>query len=424
MLAEIIPATALLLLAAYALMILFSHGATLLNLRHMRMHGTLVPTELGRIIPSQTLSRIQAYESDKARFGIGASLFDAVVTVVFIFGGVLAWYDGWIRSFDLPFISGGVLFVFLLYSAGEVLDIPLALYRTFRIEARHGFNTMTLRLWILDFVKSTLISLAVLAVVSAGVLWLMQSSPGYWWFWAWLFLLCFSLFVMYIAPHIIEPLFNKFEPVKDEQLAGEIAAMCEKAGVHAGKVLKMDASRRSRHSNAYFTGIGRVKRIVLFDTLLAQMTHAEILSVLAHEIGHWKKRHIFKSIVLMQIFSFAGLSAAYVLVQGDALGQLFGVEVQTFMGKCILLSFVGVIVMFPFRPLMLAWSRHNEREADRFSFALTGDNESMATSLIKLSRENLSNLYPHPLYVALHYSHPPLVERVRAIRSFRKDQLL
>lgn len=416
------PSSALLLLASYIVVRLFGCATTLLNLRHMRRAGTLVPAELDGFVEQQTLIRAQAYESDKAKFGISASLFDSAATIIFLFGGLLSWYDGWIRSFQQPFITEGILFMLGLYLAGELIDIPFALYGAFRIEARHGFNTMTFRTWLLDFVKSTLISLVIMAFVAAVAFWLIGSSPLHWWFWVWLFLLCFSLFVMYIAPYVIEPLFNKFEPVKDEELAGKIVALCARAGIHAGKVQQMDASKRSRHSNAYFTGIGKVKRIVLFDTLIAQMTHAEICTVLAHEIGHWKKRHILKSIVLMQAFSFAGLYAAHHFVQGDLLGRLFGADVQTLVGRFILLGFIGGLVMFPLRPLMLAWSRRNEREADRFSFELTGDSESMATSLIKLSKENLSNLHPHPLYVAVHYSHPPIVERVKTIRAFGKAE--
>lgn len=417
------PTTALFLLVAYLFVQFFSQAVMLLNLRHMRSKGLLIPSELAGCVDPDTVRRTQAYEADKTRFGIGSSLFDVLVTVVFIFGGLLAWYDGWIRSFGLPFISEGIVFALLLSVAGECIDIPFSLYGAFRIEARHGFNTMTFRTWVLDFAKSLLLSLIIFACIIMVAFWLVQTSPEQWWLYVWLFLLGFSLFVMYVAPYVIEPLFNKFEPVRDEKLADEIRELCARAGIMAGKVQQMDASKRSRHSNAYFTGIGRVKRIVLYDTLLAQMTHAEIVAVLAHEIGHWKKRHVFKSILLVQIFSFAGLYVTYQLVQGNALGHWFGLEVHTLMGKLVLIGFVVGIVMFPLRPLMLVWSRHNEREADRYSFELTGDRESMATSLIKLSKENLSNLYPHPLYVAMHYSHPPVVERVNTIRAFRMNEV-
>lgn len=410
-------APAFVLLGVYVFIQLATHVVTLLNLRHMRLNGSMIPAELAGMIDPETVRRTQAYEADKAWFGIGAALFDAAITIIFLFG-LLAWYDGWIRGLELPFVAEGLLFVILLYGAGEIVEIPFSLYRAFRIEARHGFNTMTLQTWMLDWVKSFVISLVILSLMTAVALWLVQASPALWWFWIWLFLLGFSLFVMYIAPYVIEPLFNKFEPVSDELLAARIIELCARAGIRAEKVQQMDASKRSRHSNAYFTGIGRVKRIVLYDTLIAQMTPAEILAVLAHEIGHWKKRHVLKSIVLIHVCSFAGLYAAYYLVHGNLLGALFGIDLQTIMGKFILLSFLAGIVMFPLRPLMLAWSRRNEREADRFSFELTGDRESMATSLIKLSKENLSNLHPHPLYVALHYSHPPVVERVRTIRAF------
>lgn len=414
-------APAFVLLGVYVFIQLATHAVTLLNLRHMRLNGSMIPAELAAMIDPETVRRTQAYEADKARFGIGAALFDSAVTIIFLFG-VLAWYDGWVCGLGLPFIAEGLLFVILLYGAGEIIEIPFSLYGAFRIEARHGFNTMSFRTWLLDFVKSLLISLVILSLMTTVALWLVQVSPALWWFWIWLFLLGFSLFVMYIAPYVIEPLFNKFEPVSDELLAARIVELCARAGIRAEKVQQMDASKRSRHSNAYFTGIGRVKRIVLYDTLIAQMTPGEILAVLAHEIGHWKKRHVLKSLVLIQVCSFAGLYAAYYLVQGNLLGSFFGIDLQTIMGKFILLSFLAGIAMFPLRPLMLVWSRRNEREADRFSFELTGDSESMATSLIKLSKENLSNLHPHPLYVAIHYSHPPVVDRVRTIKAFGKKE--
>lgn len=411
-----------LLLAAYLLIQGISHGITLLNLRHMRRSGLSIPPELAGHIDEPTLQKAQAYETDKTRFSIVVSLFDSAGTVILIFGGLLAWYDGWIRSHSLTPIPEAILFAVLLYTAGELIGIPFSLYGAFRIEARHGFNTMTFRTWLLDFLKSLLIAMVLVSLITAVAFWLIQASPEQWWLWVWFFLLCFSLFIMYLAPYVIEPLFNKFEPVKDEKLGEAIVLLCARAGIRASRVQQMDASKRSRHSNAYFTGIGRVKRIVLYDTLLAQMTHDEILAVLAHEIGHWKKRHVFKSIVLMQLLSFVGLYAAYHLVQGNALSALFGLDVQTVLGKFMLLSFIGGMIMFPLHPVMLIWSRHNEREADRFSFELTGNSESMATSLIKLSKENLSNLHPHPFYVAMHYSHPPIVERVRTIRAFRREQ--
>jgi len=179
----------------------------------------------------------------------------------------------------------------------------------------------------------------------------------------------------------------------------------------------MDASKRSRHTNAYFSGIGRVKRIVLYDTLLNMMSHDEILAVLAHEAGHWKKRHILKQIILMEIFSFIGIYIAFQVMQTDLLTNLFQIGQETFFVKVVLIAFIGSIVLFPLAPLSNFISRRFEREADKFACQLTDNSEHMSRALIKLSKDNLSNLYPHPLYAAVHYSHPPVVQRVREMRK-------
>lgn len=222
---------------------------------------------------------------------------------------------------------------------------------------------------------------------------------------------------MYIFPYVIEPLFHKFTPVEDESLKEGIQAIARKAGIRIKNILKVDASRRTKHTNAYFTGIGRVKRIVLYDTLLEKVNNDEVLSVLAHETGHWKKRHLVKYLIVSEIVAFVALYISYKILQGNFLINLFSLQDNTFFAKVIILSFLGSLASFPFTPLFHYFSRRNEIEADLFSCKLTGNPESMITGLIKLSSDNLSNLHPHPLYAAFHYSHPPVLERIRIIKE-------
>ena len=226
--------------------------------------------------------------------------------------------------------------------------------------------------------------------------------------------------MMYISPYVIEPLFFKFEPVKAEGLEENIRQLMNRAGLKVSRVFQVDASRRSRHSNAYFTGIGRVKRIVLFDTLIEQMTQDELLAVLAHEVGHWKKRHVLKRMVLSEVSAFFGLLVTYYLLGWDGLPRMVGLENASFYARIVIVGFLGTLALFPLTPLFSYLSRKDEREADSFATELTGRPEAMASALVKLSRENLSNLHPHPLYAKFYYSHPPVVERIRELRS-RKD---
>jgi STE24 endopeptidase len=222
---------------------------------------------------------------------------------------------------------------------------------------------------------------------------------------------------MLISPYVIEPLFFRFEPVRQEGLEAEVRTLMERAGLTAGRVYQVDASRRSRHSNAYFTGIGRVKRIVLFDTLLEQLAPAEILAILAHEIGHWKKRHIFKRLLKTELLALGVFYLAYRLIEWGGLAPLFGLEPVSFAAQWVLLSFLGSLVAFPFTPLESWLSRRDEWQADRYACELHGGPEDLASGLVKLSCDNLANLHPHPWYAVFYFSHPPVVQRVQRLRA-------
>jgi STE24 endopeptidase len=252
------------------------------------------------------------------------------------------------------------------------------------------------------------------------VFWLIGWSPQQWWLWVWGFMALFSLFMMFISPYIIEPLFNKYEPVTEEGLEGEIRLMMEKAGLKVGKVLQMDASRRSKHSNAYFTGIGKVKRIVLYDTLIRQMSHGEIVAVLAHEIGHWKKGHIWKRLLWAELLALGGAWLSFKLLAWPGLPGLINLPDDISLpARMVVLGFVSSLALFPLGPFSAWRSRCHEREADRFAADLTGRPQDLASALVKMSVENLSNLFPHPLYAGFHYSHPPVVERVKMLQSWQ-----
>ncbi len=384
----------------------------------MRKSGATIPPEFEGKIDWVLLRKTQEYEADKTKFGFVSSIFGNIITIAFIFGGLLNIYNSWTASLNLSFIISGWLFFLLLTYAGEFLSIPFSLYSIFKIENKYGFNTMTFRLWISDFIKSLIISTIMMSIVIFAGFWLIQWSPDYWWFWVWGFFFVFSVFIMYISPYVIEPLFNKFTPIEDESLKGKIIRLTEKAGIHASRILRIDASKRSKHTNAYFTGIGKTKRIVLYDTLLEGMSHDEIIAVLAHEIGHWKKKHLLKTLAAFEVFSLISLYVSYRLIQSDFLLWLFNISTNTIFAKFIILAFLVGILSLLLQPVMNFFSRRHERQADRASYYLTGDSESMVSALVKLSKENLSNLYPHPLYVALYYSHPPIIERIRYIKNF------
>jgi STE24 endopeptidase len=395
----------------------FEYLLRYLNLRHMKEHGLSVPHELKGYIDENLLKRIQEYEAEKTRFGFASSIFGNIITVVFIFGGILNIYNSWVAALNLDFIPAGLLFFLLLSVANTVLDIPFDLYGTFRIENKYGFNTMTLKLWMADFFKSLLLSSVLMGIMITAGFWIIQSSPDFWWIWIWGFFLVFSIFMMYISPYVIEPLFNKFTPIDDAGLEEGLKNMMEKANIKVGRVFKMDASKRSRHTNAYFTGIGKVKRIILYDTLIEKFDRDEIMSVLAHEAGHWKKKHVLKMIIGMEIVSFIGIYISFRILRTDFLASLFDIQQSTFFAKVVLLGFIGGIVSFPFTPLGSYISRRFERQADRFACELSENKEAMASALIKLSKDNLSNLHPHPLYAAFYYSHPPVVQRIREMKN-------
>ncbi|MDO8282133.1 MAG: M48 family metallopeptidase [Thermodesulfovibrionia bacterium] len=408
------------ILIAYILITAFGYLLDYLNLSHLEKHGSVIPQEFEGKIDQELLTKTRNYTVEKTQFGFISSGFDNVILLLFLFGGILNIYNSWVASMQMHFILSGLAFFLLLTYAQTIISTPFSLYSTFRIEKKYGFNTMTMKLWIMDFIKSLLLSTVLMGILLSVGLLLIQKSPELWWFYLWCFFFAFTIFMMYISPYVLEPLFNKFTPIDDEEFVDDIKKLMQKAGIKVSRVFKMDASKRSKHTNAYFSGIGKVKRIVLFDTLLEKLDKDEIIAVLAHEAGHWKKKHLLKMLAVTELIALIVMFIAYKATQSNFLIELFNINESTFFAKVILLSFIFSIASFPFSPLFNQLSRRHEKEADRFSYELTGDTDGMIGALVKLSKDNLSNLHPHPLYALFHYSHPPVLERIRQIKELKK----
>lgn len=410
----------LIILMLYVSIQIFSYWLTYLNISHLKIHGSVIPPDFVGHIDQDVLLKTKNYLIDKTGFGIISSIFSSIITIVFIFGGALNLYNTWIKTLSLSFIPAGLVFFMLLSFVSAILSIPFDLYHIFKIEQRYGFNTMTISLWGKDFIKSLIISGIIFCIIAAPALYVVESFPNYWWILVWGVFFIISLMLMYISPYVIEPLFNKFTPLEDEDtnfkgLKEGIETLVSKAGLRVSKILKIDASRRSKHSNAYFTGIGRVKRIVLYDTLLLTMTTGEILAILAHELGHWKKKHLLKFMIIFEAAAFISFYAAKNIMEWQGLNDIFGIVQPSFYTKVILIVFLAEIISFPFTPLINFFLRKNEREADKISLELIGNKSDMVSALVKLSKDNLSNLHPHPIYASFHYSHPPVIERIGSI---------
>ena len=387
-----------------------------LNLRHLQREGHVVPQVLAAEVDGARLARISAYTAARGRLGLLQSGTSTLLIAGFLFGGGLGWYDAAVFGAFPSFVVGGVVFFLGLLLLSSLLAIPFQLYSDFRLEARYGFNRQTVGLWWGDWLKNTALSSLLSLLVAAGALRLVQLAPHSWWLLVSALLSALSLLLTVLSPYLIEPLFYRMEPLDTEGLREGIRSLTERAGVHVGRVLKVDASRRSSHSNAYFTGLGRQKRVVLFDTLLTQMSEAQILAVLAHELGHWKKQHVLTRMIAMQVLLVVFVYLLFLLLPNAGVPQLLGLQTASFPARITILAVAASLLMFPLTPLFSAWSRRDEREADRFAVELHGAPLELAAALAKLGTENLSNLHPHPLYAAFYYSHPPLVERIGGLR--------
>lgn len=386
--------------------------ATLLNLKAL---SSEIPSTFDGFIDEDAYEQSQEYTRSRATFGIGEGIFSLVLLFVFWWLGGFGWLDVQVRAFGYGPLITGLIFVAALIFANQLISIPFDLYSTFVIEERFGFNRTTLATWILDQAKGLLLGAFIGLPLLTALIWIFQSVPMAW-LWGWLLVTVFSLALTYVAPTWIMPLFNKFQPLEDGQLKKEIHAMAEKCEFPLKEVFVMDGSKRSSKSNAFFTGFGKTKRIALFDTLIENHTVPELVGVLAHEIGHYRCRHIVKSIVTGVLTTGAMFFLLGVMMENRALFDAFGVKETSVYVSLILFG----ILMSPISDLLSiggsVMSRKHEFEADAYAAEVTGNPAAMADALRKLSKDNLSNLTPHPFYVFMNYSHPPVSERIKALR--------
>ncbi len=391
--------------------------------RHVARHRNAVPEAFAGDVTLLSHQRAADYTLDKLRFGLVNNLVGAAVLMGWTLLGGLHHLNTWVREATQPLVGDLGYQLVLLGAFGVIsalIDLPLEAWSTFRIEQRHGFNRMTWGLWLGDQVKQGIVGILIGGPIAALILWLMGAAGQAWWWWAWLAWVAFSLLLMIVFPIFIAPLFNKFEPLKDDTLAQRITSLMQRCGFQAKGFFVMDGSRRSAHANAYFTGLGASKRVVFFDTLLGKLTHGEVEAVLAHELGHFKHKHVLKRMVMMFGMSLAGFALLGWLSRQMAfyLGLGVGPNMLSPNHALAILLFMMALppVMFFVSPMMAALSRRDEYQADAYACA-QADGRDLANALVKLYKDNSSTLTPDPLYVRFHYSHPPASERLQAMRA-------
>jgi len=381
----------------------------------VRAHREQVPPLFSATIGLEEQRRAADYTVARAELGRWATLFEMLIKLILTLGGGLAACAAWVQELHWREPWQGTFLVLLVLGLLQIAGLPFALWRTFRIEARFGFNRMTLRLFALDLVKRVLLGTAIGAPLILATLVLMQEAGTLWWIWAWLVWLAVSLALAWAAPRFIAPLFNRFSPLSDAALLARVQSLLARCGFTAGGgVYVMDGSRRSAHGNAYFTGIGRNKRIVFFDTLLARIDGEEIEAVLAHELGHFRLHHVRQRLALSSVMMLAGLALLGWLARQPGFYHALGVPSAS--PAMALLLFAVVVPVFAFfaTPLEAWWSRRHEREADDFA-AAHARADRLAAALVKLYRDNASTLTPDPVHSAFYDSHPPALERIERL---------
>jgi STE24 endopeptidase len=411
----------ILFLALYALAIAVRLILYILNRRSLEKSGDKVPPEFAGVVTRETLRKMRDYTIATGTMGITEHIAYDLFLILVVLSGVLPWLTGAISSLGMNFVISGIVFFFLCYLALGIFEIPFDLYSTFVIEKRFSFSTITVGTWVSDLIKSLLVSAVLMGVFLAVFLSLITFAPGTWWIWSWLFFISFQLLVSWLYPVLIAPLFNKFEPIEDENLRERIRSLAQSAGIHVKGIYRMNALKRSRHSNAYFTGLGKSKRIVLFDTLLENHTPDEILSVLAHEMGHWKLGHVWKQLVVSSAVSLVLFYGAYLVVNSSLFYASFGFSVMALYAGLFVLSIFAKPAAFLLSPIGAMISRHFERQADDYAYAKIGSPDALISSLKELATHNLSNLHPDPFYAWFTYSHPPVVERIRRLENMERE---
>jgi STE24 endopeptidase len=384
--------------------------------------GLPLPAEFAGVYDAEAYAKMQAYARVNIWFGLITAAFDLAVLLIFWFAGGFNWLDQLVRSWGMPTLVNGLIFIGLLMLASSLLSLPFSAYDTFVIEARFGFNRTTVKTFVLDLLKGLVLSVVLGGPLLAGLLALFQFAGAWAWVYAWVVTAAYTLLVTFIAPTWIMPLFNKFAPLEEGELKNSILSYASAVNFPLKDVYIMDGSKRSSKSNAFLTGFGKNKRIALFDTLIEKHTSNELTAVLAHEVGHYKMKHILIGAALSIVHMGIMFLLLSIFIRAADLHAAFGMQEVSFYAGLVFFGLLYSPVEMILSPLLNALSRRHEYQADRFAVTTSCLGPELIAALKKLSRENLSHLTPHPFYVFLHYSHPPLLQRILKIREVSSVQ--
>ncbi len=388
------------------------------QIKQVHGHRPAVPAAFEEKISLQAHQKAADYTIERTRFGRWEMLFDTLLLLMWTLGGGLQVVYNFASQWGLGELTTGVIAILLIGFISSLLGLPFSLYRTFSIETKHGFNRTTLSTYLIDMLKGTLLALTFGVPLIYLVLWLMQSSGSFWWVYAWAALLGFSLFISWAFPTFIAPIFNKFAPLEQDDLKTAIQNLLDRSGFKSKGIFVMDGSRRSSHGNAYFTGLGKGKRIVFFDTLVESLTSNQIVAVLAHELGHFKHKHIFKGLIIGAISSLIGFGILAWLLPKEAFYHGLGVTSINITLGLLLFMMVSPVFTFFLHPISAWHSRKNEYEADSYA-ASQSSADDLITALVKMYEDNASTLTPDDLHSAFYDSHPPALARINHLQQLR-----
>ncbi len=384
--------------------------------KHVAKNRSAVPQEFADKITLEEHQKAADYTRAKGGFGRFSLLLGSVVLLLWTLGGGLNWLDTVIRGFEWSPITTGVAVIIAFSLISSLIDIPSSLYSTFVIEEKFGFNKTTLKTFFIDLIKGAILSIAIGIPLIMLVLWLMETAGDLWWIYAWVALTVFSILMMWAYPKFIAPIFNKFKPLEEGEVLNRITSLLNKTGFNSDGVFVMDGSKRSSHGNAYFTGFGKTKRIVFFDTLLKHLTPSQVEAVLAHELGHFKHKHVFKGMIVSITFTLIGFAVLAWLMKQAWFYNSLGIEQPSTYMALVLFMLVAPVFTFFIGPIMSRWSRKHEFEADAFA-AQQSDSGELISALVGLYKKNAGTLTPDPLYSAFYDSHPPASIRIAHLKQ-------
>lgn len=374
-----------------------------------------IPKLAADIYDEDSYKKSQHYLKANAKFEFIQSTVMFVMTLGFILNGGFEIIDQFARQFKLNSLFTGITFISILLIISQLLNLPFSLYKTFIIEKKYGFNTTTLKTFVSDLIKGLALTLLIGLPILWLTLWFFETYPENGWLYCWISLTIIQTILMIIAPILIMPLFNKFEPIENGELRNQIESYAASQKFNLKGIYKMDGSKRSKKTNAFFTGFGPFKRIVLFDTLIEKHSTDEILTIIAHEMGHYKKRHIYKLVIFSIVQSFLLFWVLSLFLKNTVLIQAFGMTTPSIYASLVLFSIVFSPIESIISIVTHAFSRKFEYEADEYAIQTTGKTDAFISALKTLSKENLSNLTPHKLKIILDYSHPTVVDRIKAV---------